>query len=225
MGGNPQAPSSAAAAATAEISQPADALEGSGIIRLDNDSEFPQVLVSFRITRGDFDYRTWVSWLLGAPVEARELIKVEGFYGSFSSLLLLRMPIKVWDLLPDSPAISFVGFITTTNQGHHIQKEVDDLLQVTDAIDSTPEAFDALFKENAQALPQHSELPEKKERERSSDSDSPGSSTQAAEKSSQAFTKHVPDVKDGVDFAHGPEPTLSRNFLARENFEGLPAVA
>ncbi|KAK4158948.1 hypothetical protein QBC43DRAFT_138353 [Cladorrhinum sp. PSN259] len=38
------------------------------------------------------------------------------------------MPVQVWDLLPESPAVSFVGFITTDNDGPKFQKEVDALL-------------------------------------------------------------------------------------------------
>jgi len=101
-------------------------LAGTGIIQIQQ-ARFPQVLVCFRVTRDDFDPATWAKWLLEAPAEARDLVKIDGFYGSFSSLLLVRMPIQVWDVLPGSPAVSFVGFVTTSNEGPRLQEEVDSL--------------------------------------------------------------------------------------------------
>jgi hypothetical protein len=38
---------------------------------------------------------------------------VEGVYGSDSTLLLLSVPVAVWDLLPANPAMTFVGFSRT----------------------------------------------------------------------------------------------------------------
>ncbi|KXX74304.1 hypothetical protein MMYC01_208567 [Madurella mycetomatis] len=105
-------------------------LEMEGIIQVQQ-AKFPQVLVCFRVTREDFEPAAWVKWLREAPPEARDLIKIEGFWGSFSSLILVGMPVQVWDLLPDSPAVSFVGFITTDNYGKNFQREVDNLLSVT----------------------------------------------------------------------------------------------
>jgi hypothetical protein len=48
------------------------------------------------------------------PINGRE-IRVEGRRGSSSTLLLLRMPVEVWNLLPENPAYSFVGLVTTEN--------------------------------------------------------------------------------------------------------------
>lgn len=46
-------------------------------------------------------------WLLDAPREAVKFVAIEP---SFSSILLLAVSIPVWDMLPDSPAVSFVAF-------------------------------------------------------------------------------------------------------------------
>ena len=58
------------------------------------------------------------------PSEANDF-KIEGIYGSFSTLLLLRVPVIVWNLLPQNPAYTFVGFITSQNmavtESHSIQ--------------------------------------------------------------------------------------------------------
>ena len=48
------------------------------------------------------------------PPEAQG-IKIEGIYGSFSTLLLLRIPVVIWDLLPRNSAYSFVGFVSSKN--------------------------------------------------------------------------------------------------------------
>ena len=98
-----------------------------GVIQIQQ-ATFPQVLVCFRVTREDLDPVTWVKWLREAPPEARDLIKIEGFWGSFSSLMLVRMPVHVWDLLPASRAVSFMGFTTTDNEGPRFQEEVEALL-------------------------------------------------------------------------------------------------
>ncbi|KAK3332153.1 hypothetical protein B0T19DRAFT_96344 [Cercophora scortea] len=92
-------------------------------------SSNPQVLVAFRVQEGveDLKHQDWVDWILRAPSEAKSLIKVEGLYGSFSSLLIVRMPVKVWDMLPESRASSFVAFVTTENLAPGFEREVNTL--------------------------------------------------------------------------------------------------
>ncbi len=41
--------------------------------------------------------------------------KVEGIYKSFSTLLMLSIPVAIWDMLPDHPACAFVGYTTSPN--------------------------------------------------------------------------------------------------------------
>jgi len=41
--------------------------------------------------------------------------KVEAVYKSFSTLVLLSVPVFIWNLLPEDPACSFVGYVTSTN--------------------------------------------------------------------------------------------------------------
>lgn len=88
-------------------------------------SQFPQVLLSVRLESvGALDPREWLEWLLKAPLGAQD-IKVEGWYGSFSTLVLLNVPMGVWHAMPDNPAVSFIGFITTENLATDIQKDQD----------------------------------------------------------------------------------------------------
>ncbi|KAL2072072.1 hypothetical protein VTL71DRAFT_11415 [Oculimacula yallundae] len=81
----------------------------------DEGFEYPQVLLAIRLDRQELDIEAWKECLLRQlPPEAKD-IKIEGIYGSFSTLLLLRLPLEVWDLLPQNHAYSFVGFVTTEN--------------------------------------------------------------------------------------------------------------
>lgn len=112
------------ASSSSHSSRTPEELVGEGVVQLQC-AEFPQVLVSFRVTREALDASTWVKWLLNAPPEARDLIKIEGVYGSYSTLIILRMPVQVWCLLPESRASSFLGFITTENYGLEFQRDVD----------------------------------------------------------------------------------------------------
>jgi hypothetical protein len=50
-------------------------------------------------------------WLKGVPLLGK-WAKIEGVYRSFSTLIILSMPISVWDMLPDHPAGTFIGYVT-----------------------------------------------------------------------------------------------------------------
>ncbi|KAK4454896.1 hypothetical protein QBC34DRAFT_289147 [Podospora aff. communis PSN243] len=59
---------------------------------------------------GEFNEAEFKEWLCNAP-DAVKGIRVLGVLPSCSTLLLIQVPIEVWDLLPPSPAISFISFI------------------------------------------------------------------------------------------------------------------
>jgi hypothetical protein len=77
-------------------------------------TKYPQVLLAIRLSSGLFDRQAWIDWVRNMPFEAQE-VHIEGVYDSFSTLLLVRMPVAMWNLLPDNPAYSFVGFVTSEN--------------------------------------------------------------------------------------------------------------
>jgi hypothetical protein len=82
---------------------------------LEASERYPQIILAIRLEKEDFNIQSWKECLLRQlPSEAQD-IKIEGIYGSFSTLLLLRIPVVIWDLLPPNPAYSFVGFVTTEN--------------------------------------------------------------------------------------------------------------
>ncbi|KUJ23891.1 uncharacterized protein LY89DRAFT_776104 [Mollisia scopiformis] len=80
-----------------------------------------QILLAIRLERDALDIPQWTELLRNLPSEAID-IRIEGVYQSFSTLLLLRMPVAVWDLLPQNPAYSFVGFVTSDNLSHRVKR-------------------------------------------------------------------------------------------------------
>ncbi|KAJ4294458.1 hypothetical protein N0V90_008149 [Kalmusia sp. IMI 367209] len=79
-----------------------------------------QVLISVSIESSDIEnnhsenIKIWTDILRLLPPAATG-IKVQGFYGSFSELVLISMPVSIWDTLPKNPAYSFIEFVTTKN--------------------------------------------------------------------------------------------------------------
>lgn len=66
------------------------------------------------------DIPRWTEWIRNLPFEGTD-IRIEGAWQSFSTLLLLRMPVAVWNLLPQNPAYSFVGFVTSDDLSHRVK--------------------------------------------------------------------------------------------------------
>ncbi|KAL8835228.1 MAG: hypothetical protein Q9170_003390 [Blastenia crenularia] len=55
-----------------------------------------------------------LDWLKSFPAVAN-CVHVESAYKSDSTLLLLSIPVAIWDMLPKNPAISFVAFVKSNN--------------------------------------------------------------------------------------------------------------
>ena len=78
--------------------------------------QFPNALisVSLRISSGQnlglSVKEELIEWLKNVPILANS-VHVEGIFESESTLLLLSLPVPVWDLLSEDPAVSFVGFV------------------------------------------------------------------------------------------------------------------
>lgn len=70
-------------------------------------AEGPRVLLAVKLVENPDNAKAIQNWILEAP---RDNIKVENMYRSYSDLLLVEVPVAVWDLIPQSPAITFVGF-------------------------------------------------------------------------------------------------------------------
>lgn len=75
----------------------------------------PHVMISLALEDDQrLDLNAWEQWLANFPALAK-YVKVQGVFKSHSTLLLLSMPVTVWDLLPDDQACSFVAFIRSNN--------------------------------------------------------------------------------------------------------------
>lgn len=75
----------------------------------------PHVMISLALEDDQrLDLNAWEQWLASFPALAK-YVKVQGVFKSHSTLLLLSMPVMVWDLLPEDHACSFVAFIRSNN--------------------------------------------------------------------------------------------------------------
>ncbi|KAL2270430.1 hypothetical protein VTJ83DRAFT_2614 [Remersonia thermophila] len=84
----------------------------------DPNEDEPHVLISLALEDDQtLDLKDWENWLAAFPAIAKH-VKVQGVFKSHSTLLLLSLPVMVWDFLPDDPACSFVAFIRSNNLLH-----------------------------------------------------------------------------------------------------------
>ncbi|KAK0629742.1 hypothetical protein B0T17DRAFT_589438 [Bombardia bombarda] len=82
-----------------------------------NENE-PHVMISLALEDDQrLDLNAWEEWLANFPAIAK-YVKVQGVFKSHSTLLLLSLPVMVWDLLPDDPACAFIAFIRSNNLLH-----------------------------------------------------------------------------------------------------------
>lgn len=77
------------------------------------------VLLRVSLAEEDFSVEEFKDWICDAPEHAKE-IKIITALPSCSTLILLLVSAEVWDMLPPSPAVSFVGFVT------HSERSVGD---------------------------------------------------------------------------------------------------
>ncbi len=77
--------------------------------------DVPHVMISLALEDDQrLNINDWEHWLQSIPAIAR-YVKVQGVFKSHSTLLLLSMPVMVWDLLPENRACNFVAFVRSNN--------------------------------------------------------------------------------------------------------------
>jgi hypothetical protein len=107
--------------------------------------QWPQIILSIRLDSADLEIDTWREYIRSLPAEAKE-IKIEGVWRSFLTLLMVRMPVTIWNLLPENGAYSFVGFVTSENLAYDIPRSAyNDSRREEDPADSpldTPQGSD-----------------------------------------------------------------------------------
>ncbi|KAL7898505.1 hypothetical protein HDV63DRAFT_354201 [Trichoderma sp. SZMC 28014] len=93
---------------------PADALIGTPFPS-EPTEDTPHVMISLALEDDQrLDINAWEQWLNAFPAMAK-YVKIQGVFKSHSTLVLVSMPVMVWDLLPEDPATSFIAFIRSNN--------------------------------------------------------------------------------------------------------------
>jgi hypothetical protein len=100
-----------AAQATTDVSE----VVPDGLISKEPNEDTPHVMISLALEEDQrLDINAWEQWISAFPAMAK-YVKVQGVFKSHSTLLLVSMPVMIWDLLPEDPATSFVAFIRSNN--------------------------------------------------------------------------------------------------------------
>lgn len=87
----------------------------SGECSTEPNEDKPHVMISLALEDNQrLDLNAWEQWLASFPALAK-YVKVQGVFKSHSTLLLLSMPVTLWDMLPDDQACTFVAFIRSNN--------------------------------------------------------------------------------------------------------------
>ncbi|KAK5627679.1 hypothetical protein RRF57_003394 [Xylaria bambusicola] len=85
------------------------------IIGSEPNETVPHVMVSLALEDDQtLNIEDWERWLANFPALAK-YVQVQGVFKSHSTLLLLSLPVMVWDMLPDNPACNFIAFIRSNN--------------------------------------------------------------------------------------------------------------
>ncbi|PVH75191.1 hypothetical protein DL98DRAFT_602178 [Cadophora sp. DSE1049] len=105
--------------------------------------QFPEVLISVRLeedyladdddSENEKRQQPWREWFRNIP-DAANKVTIHGAYRSYSTLLLLSMPVPLWNILPAHAAYSFIGFVNSGNlapQNHQVPERVT----VTDPVE------------------------------------------------------------------------------------------
>lgn len=81
----------------------------------DGTLRFPHVLISVALEENQIlDGEACGQWISEFPALAK-FAKVESVFRSYSTLLLVSIPVVVWNLLPKKLAYSFVGYVSSNN--------------------------------------------------------------------------------------------------------------
>jgi hypothetical protein len=80
----------------------------------------PHVLISVSLEedQADLSVDSWRKWLSSVPALAK-YVTVQGIYKSYSTLLILSLPVMIWDMLPEDDACCFISYVTSNNMMEH----------------------------------------------------------------------------------------------------------
>jgi hypothetical protein len=69
------------------------------------------IRVGLEQQQAPMDVKQCLRWLESIPVLGK-WATIEGIYPSYSTLLIVSIPVVIWNMLPDNPACSFIGYVT-----------------------------------------------------------------------------------------------------------------
>ncbi|KAI1085782.1 hypothetical protein F5B20DRAFT_17808 [Whalleya microplaca] len=85
------------------------------VVGSEPNEDVPHVMISLALEEDQrLNINDWENWLSQIPALAK-YVKVQGVFKSHSTLLLLSMPVMVWDLLPENHACNFIAFVRSNN--------------------------------------------------------------------------------------------------------------
>jgi hypothetical protein len=71
----------------------------------------PHVLLSVALEEDQpLNPDSWVNWMSDIPALAKYVL-VEGVFRSHSTMILVSLPVPIWDVLQDDLAVSFIGYV------------------------------------------------------------------------------------------------------------------
>ncbi|KAL8790691.1 MAG: hypothetical protein Q9213_000539 [Squamulea squamosa] len=81
----------------------------------DKEFQSPKVLISVALQEDQqLNAEDWLDWLKAVPALAK-FVHVVGVFKSDSTLLILSLPVALWDSMQKDPAISFLAFVRSYN--------------------------------------------------------------------------------------------------------------
>lgn len=89
----------------------------------------PQVLITVALEEQpdtELDLEQWRRWLQQFPSLA-VYATVQGVYSSNSTLLILSVPVLVWDWIPEDPACAFIAYVYSGNRITHAASPIADI--------------------------------------------------------------------------------------------------
>lgn len=91
-------------------------MEPSSSVSTDKALNLPHMLISISLDEGQTlpNAEACSRWLCSFPGLARH-VKVEGVYTSYSTVLILSIPVVIWNMLPDNPACLPIANVTSRN--------------------------------------------------------------------------------------------------------------
>ncbi len=85
-------------------------------VRPEKSVGYSKVLITVALdVRTPLSLEQWREWLTANVSPEAGSIEVVGLFETTSRLVLLTLPVALWDTLVDNPAYCFVGFVTSTN--------------------------------------------------------------------------------------------------------------